>query len=237
MADAHLTTLARELTQALELDRAPVQVSYLDHPPAQLTEHPGGVPSVCTFFAQGQSESFFAGTKAHEDCEIGAFVLGIPPEGELGKRVMATIGTMQREGYLAPGEEAKVPHNATAPRFVAYGPLGSLSVAPTNVLLFARPKSAMLALEAAHFEAPMNGRPMCAIMPVLNGGAKVAVSMGCIGSRIYSEMGDDRLVVGIRGDYLDQFLADLKKIRHANEVVGSEDRSRKRASEERRRSG
>ena len=227
--------LADDLTRDLELAHPPVQISYLESPPVGVPEHPGGVPSVCTFFAEGRSHPFYAGVKSHEDCEIGAFVLGIAPEGELGQRLMGTVGLMQKEGYLAPGEEAQIPRNKTAPKFVAYGPLGSLPVPPTNVLLFARPKSAMLAMEAANGPVPMNGRPMCAIVPTLNQGAKVAVSIGCIGSRIYTEMGDDTMIVGVRGDHLADFAKALKRIRHANEVVGTEDRGRKAATAKRRR--
>lgn len=221
--------LAEELTRDLELTQPPVQISYLDSPPKGVPEHAGGVPSVCTFFAQGRTRPFYAGVKAHEDCEIGAFVLGIAPAGELGGRLMSTVGMMQKEGYLQPGEEAKIPHNATPPKYVAYGPLGTLPVPPTNVLLFARPKSAMLAMEAAAGPVPMNGRPMCAIVPTLNQGAKVAISMGCIGSRIYTEMGDDVLIVGVRGDHLAEFAKTVKRIRHANTLVGDEDSRRKKA--------
>ncbi|HZY93062.1 MAG TPA: DUF169 domain-containing protein [Thermoplasmata archaeon] len=228
MSDS-MQKLAEELTRDLELTQPPVQISYLDAPPAGVPEHPGGVPSVCTFFAEGRNRPFFAGLKAHSDCEIGAFVLGVAPEGEVGDRLMATVGLMQKEGYLQPGDEAKIPRNATPPKFVAYGPLGSLPVPPTNVLLFARPKSAMLAMEAAYGPVPMNGRPMCAIVPTLNQGAKVAVSMGCIGSRIYTEMSDDLLIVGVRGDHLGEFARAVKKIRHANRVIGAEDRQRKQA--------
>ncbi len=228
MTDSY-QTIAAELTRDLELTQPPVQISYLDTPPKGVPEHPGGVPSVCTFFAEGRAKPFYAGVKAHEDCEIGAFVLGIAPEGELGKRLMATVGLMQKEGYLAPGEEAKIPRNPKPPRFVAYGPLGSLPVPPTNVLLFVRPKSAMLAMEAAHGPVPMNGRPMCAIVPTLNQGAPVAMSMGCIGSRIYTEMGDDQMLFGVRGDHLAAFTESVRKIRHANAVVASEDSERKAA--------
>jgi uncharacterized protein (DUF169 family) len=219
--------LAEELSTGLELDQPPVQISYLESAPLGVPAHPGGVPSVCTFFAEGKERPFYAGIPAHEDCEVGAFVLGIPPHGELGGRLMATIGTMQKEGYLAPGEEARVPHNERPPKFVAYGPLGSLPMAPTGVLLFARPKSVMLALEAAHFQAPVLGRPMCSIMPTLNQGAPVAVSAGCIGSRIYTSMGDERMLVGIRGDHLTEFVSELGRIRSANRAVGTEDAQRK----------
>ena len=225
-----LHAIAEEMTRTLELTDPPVQISYLDEPPAGVPEHPGGVPSVCTFFAEGRARPFYASVKTHEDCEIGAFVLGIPPAGPHGERLMGTVGLMQKEGYLAPGEEAKIPRNATPPRFVAYGPLGSLPVPPTTVLLFARAKSAMLAVEAAGGSVPMNGRPMCAIVPTLNQGAKVALSLGCIGSRIYTSMGDDRLIVGVRGDHLSEFARSLARIRHANEVVATEDQRRKDAA-------
>jgi uncharacterized protein (DUF169 family) len=224
--------IAAQLVRQLELDTPPVQVSYLDAPPAGVAEHPGGVPSVCTFFAFGTEKPFYAGLPAHEECEIGAFVLGVPPTGDLGNRLMGTIGRMQKEGYLNPGEEAKVPHNERAPRFVAYGPLGSLPMPPTGVLLFAQPKAAMLAVEAAGSGSdgavvPMNGRPMCAILPIMNQGAPVAISLGCTGSRIYTDIGSDKMVVGIRGDRLASFARKLDTIVRANELVRAEDSARK----------
>jgi uncharacterized protein (DUF169 family) len=223
----NLAAIAQQLTDDLELTSPPVQVSYLDAAPSGVPAHPGGAPSVCTFFSEGRSRPFYADLPEHEACEVGAFVLGIAPEGQLGERLMATVGMMQKEGYLAPGEEAKIPRNAKPPKFVAYGPLGSLPMAPTNVLLFARPKSAMLAMEASAEPVPVNGRPMCAVVPTLNAGAPVAVSIGCIGSRIYTGMGDDQMLVGIRGDRLADFAQRLRKIRSANAAVGTEDRRRK----------
>ena len=229
----HLREIAAQLMKDVNLDLPPVHVSDLNSPPAGVAEHPGGVPSVCTYFALGTEKTFYAGLPQHEDCEIGAFVLGIPPAGSYGERLMGTLATMQKEGYLNPGEEAKVPHNETPPKYVAYGPLGSLPMAPTSVLLFARPDSAMLALEAAGAgpdaqPVPMNGRPMCAIMPIMNHGARVAVSLGCTGSRIYTDMGRDRMVVGVRGDHLDAFAEKLSRIVHANEWVRVEDSRRKK---------
>jgi uncharacterized protein (DUF169 family) len=227
-----LRAVADQLTQQLGLEMPPVQVSYLDHPPAGVPEHPGGVPSVCTFFAFGTRSAFYAGLPKHEDCEIGAFVLGIPPEGKVGGRLMATIGDMQKEGYLNPGEEAKVPHNAVPPKYVAYGPLGTLPVPPTGVLLFTNPRGAMLAAEAAGsspevWSVPMNGRPMCAILPILHQGAPVALSLGCTGSRIYTDIGVDKMVVGIKGDRLAAFSQKLDRIVRANEFVRAEDSARK----------
>lgn len=220
-------TLSQQITRDLELKEPPVQVTYLDHAPTGVPKHPGGSPSVCTFFSEGRKSAFYVDLSGHEACEIGAFVLGVAPEGEVGRRLMATVGMMQKEGYLAPGDEAKIPRNDTPPKFVAYGPLGSLPMAPTNVLLFARPKAAMLAMEASSKQVPVNGRPMCSVVPTLNHGAPVAVSIGCIGSRIYTQMGDDAMIVGVRGDFLKEFARRVATIKHANSVVADEDARRK----------
>ncbi|MCI4322271.1 MAG: hypothetical protein L3K05_08220, partial [Thermoplasmata archaeon] len=56
----HLRQIASDLSKDLELDHAPVQVTYLDAAPKGVAEHPGGVPSVCTFFAEGQKHAFYA---------------------------------------------------------------------------------------------------------------------------------------------------------------------------------
>jgi uncharacterized protein (DUF169 family) len=230
-----LQAIADQLTRQLELELPPVQVSYLEEPPKGVVEHPGGVPSVCTFFAFGAEKPFYAALPKHEDCEVGAYVLGIPPAGNVGERLTSTIGRMQSVGYLNPGEAAQVPHNERAPKYVAYGPLGSLPMPPTGVLLFAKPKSAMLAVEAAGSGADakpvtMNGRPMCAIMPILNQGAPVGISLGCTGSRIYTDIGADKMVVGIRGDHLGRFAEKLNRIVDANAVIASEDSARKKSS-------
>lgn len=233
---AEESELAQHLSQQLDLDLPPVQITYLHERPSGVPEHPGGVPSVCTFFAFGTRSPFFAALPGHEDCEIGAYVLGIPPEGAAGARLMSTLGTLEGAGYLNPGEAAKVPHNATPPEFVAYGPLGSLPFAPTAVLLFANPRAAMLAAEAGGAGAdawavPMNGRPMCAIVPILNQGAPVALSLACTGSRIYTDLGVDKMVIGVRGDRLKEFVARLDRIVQANEVVRAEDSARKSAAQ------
>ena len=233
--DDELRSVAKQLTEQLGLDLPPVQITYSEQPPTGIPRHPGGVPSVCTFFAYGSRSAFYAELPQHEDCEIGAFVLGIPPQGATGERLMGTLATMQKEGYLNPGEEAAVPHNASPPKFVAYGPLGTLPLAPTSVLMFARPEGAMLAAEAAGaapevWSIRMNGRPMCAIVPVLNQGTPVALSLGCTGSRIYTEIGSDKMVVGVRGDRLLDFAKKLDRIVRANQFVRTEDTARKRAA-------
>lgn len=221
------------LTEALELESPPMQLRYEDRAPAGLPARREAAPSVCTFFADGRSRSFYADRSAHEQCEIGAYVMGLPMEGALGGRLSETVGWMESIGYLAPGEAAQIPHQTKAPAGVSYGPLGSAQSTPTAVLLFVAPKALMWVYEAyrrAWPQAPaipVLGRPMCSIVPVLTGGTPLAVSTGCAGSRVYTQMKDSELLVGLRGDAVAPFVEALRAIRSANRDVTRENERRR----------
>jgi uncharacterized protein (DUF169 family) len=234
--------VAQQLTKDLDLDVTPVQISFLDAPPAGLKEHPGGVPSWCSFWADARKEGFYAPIAQHESCEIGAFVLGIPPEGDVGKRLMDTLGWMQGQGYLAKGEEAGIPHRSKASKYVAYAPLGAISAAPSAVVLFAKPSSAMVAMEAASpgkahpFGITMSGRPACAVIPsVLEGKVPVAVSLGCAGFRQFTEISGDKMLVAVRGDHVESFAKSVRELKKANVAVDGEMARRKQAAKEKKR--
>jgi uncharacterized protein (DUF169 family) len=221
--------IAEHLHDDLELHRAVVAVHYRDLPAPDSVPHGPPAPSVCSFFLGAQDQTFQASMSDHTDCEIGAYVLGVPPGGELGRRLGATVDWMVKEHYLLEGEAASIPHNPRAPPHVVYGPLGKAREIPTAVLLFVKARGAMLATEAAHQAWPTQGppplltRPMCAILPVLNSGAPMAISVGCAGSRLYTQMGDDEVLVGVRGDALLPFADAVHRVRRANDRVWAHD--------------
>ncbi len=228
--------VAAQLEQDLELDTPPVHISYLETPPAGVPEHPGGAPSACTFWAEGRTESFYAPLAKHDACEIGAYVMGMPPEGKVGERLQETIGMFEKIEYVGKGEAAVIPHNPTAPKFVQYGPLAEASSPPTVALIFTNPANAMVALEAASrgkahpFDVPVTGRPACSVVPVvLSGKAPVAMTLGCAGFRQYTEVGKDKVMIAVRGDHLEKFASDVHKIREANGMVDGEMARRKAA--------
>jgi uncharacterized protein (DUF169 family) len=239
-----LSEISKQLTADLELDTPPVHISYLEAAPAGVKQHPGGVPSACTFWADGRTSSFFAPLKDHEACEIGAFVMGVPPEGDVGHRLMETIGMFEKIEYVGKGEAFGIPHNAQAPKFVHYGPLAEATRTPTVAVIFASPANAMVALEAASqgkahpFDVPVTGRPACSVVPtVLSGKSPVAMSLGCAGFRQFTEVGKDKVLIAVRGDHLEQFAHELHKLREANQMVDREMARRKSAAPRGRKKG
>lgn len=228
--------VAELLREDLGLRELPVQLTYLDAPIEGAAKDAGALPSVCSFFMTGMTRPVQAPQSDHQECEIGAFVMGIEPKGPLGDRLMGTVGWMEKVGYLSPGEAMKIPKNAKAPNWVAYAPLGSIPEEPSVVLLTTGPRGLMLVVEATALgrptlpPAPLLARPMCSLVPVLLQGTPVAVSVGCAGSRINTEMPDSEVLVGVRGDALMELADAVHHLKRANEQVWKEDVDRRAKS-------
>ena len=79
----------------------------------------------------------------------------------------------------------------------------------------------MLLGEAIHAsgvgcDTSLVGRPTCAAIPRVMSSGRPASNLGCIGNRVYTEMGDDELYFVIPGSQLDLIVEKLKLIVHAN---------------------
>src|SRR5260370_25089941 len=97
--------------------------------------------------------------------------------------------------YVKPEEVPRIPRWAKGPAGIAYAPLGDSPFAPDVVWFSCKPSAAMLLNEAANRAgiasgAPALGRPTCMALPAsLQHGA--ILSLGCIGNRIYTGLGED----------------------------------------------
>lgn len=235
---ANMNEISEVLRTGLSLTEPPVQITYLQEEPVGLAEYAGEVPSGCTYWGAGVEKAFYARLADHFNCEIGAFVMGVQPEGELKERLFGTIGKMEDEGYLAKGEANSIPHLKAAPPFVCYGPLGSLPFRPDVVVMFVAPDAAMLGLEGASFgkahpfPVPVTGRPACSIIPyILQEVQPVAVSFGCTGFRTYVDNAKGKVLMAVRGDSIEEFSNSIVKIASANRLVSEENIERRRRIE------
>jgi uncharacterized protein (DUF169 family) len=96
-------------------------------------------------------------------------------------------------------------------------------VAPDVVLVAGTPRQMMLLQEAAaragETTAPMLGRPTCMAVPAVMNGASVVSSLGCVGNRIYTGIGDDAFYTVIDGSALERIVAQLGTIVSANATL------------------
>jgi uncharacterized protein (DUF169 family) len=216
--------LENKISLALQLGRRAVAVSFLSAPPTGVARFEGSQPSSCSFWRLAASgKVFYTVPEHHFNCAVGAYTHNIPLSAERQGETDATLNMMFELGYVRPEEVPQIPRLAQTPKAIVYAPLGEASAAPDVVLFACTPRAAMLLNEAAaragvSAAAPAFGRPTCMALPAsLRHGA--ILSLGCIGNRVYTGLGDDEMYVIIRGSDLVKVALELSTITNANDAL------------------
>ncbi len=229
-----LTLLEGTLNTELGLTRRPVAISFHDSPPAGLDKFTGTEPSGCSFWRlAGDGRSFYTVPSDHFNCPIGSHTHSISLPNERQKELGDTLSFMSDIGYIRVEEVGKIPTLPKQPNVIAYAPLGEAVTPPDVVVLVGKPGSIMLLVEAAAragvtTQFPVFGRPTCMTIPAAMQSGFVG-SSGCIGNRVYTEIGDDELYVAVRGTDLEKVVGELETIINANEDLREYHRTRKKA--------
>ena len=202
----------------------PVGVAFLDHEPTGIKKIEGTQPSSCSFWRlAAEGRTFYTLPENHFNCAVGAYTHNIPLSPEREKETGDTLKMMFDLGYVRPEEVPQIPRLAKTPKAIVYSPLGEMPVDPDVVLFALKPSAAMLLQEAAGRAgvgtgAPALGRPTCMAIPAAMSHGAVA-STGCIGNRIYTDIGEDELYVTLRGQDLERIAAELDTIANANTTL------------------
>jgi uncharacterized protein (DUF169 family) len=109
------------------------------------------------------------------------------------------------------------------PAAIAYASLGDASFVPDVVLFACKPSGAMLLNEAAARAgiasgAPALGRPTCMALPASRQAGSI-LSLGCVGNRVYTGLGEDELYFVVRGEDLAALTNELEVITGANDAL------------------
>jgi uncharacterized protein (DUF169 family) len=226
--------IEQTLTSALNLSRRPVAVSFRDTPPAGVPAFAGSEPSGCSFWrVAAAGRTFYTVASDHYNCPIGAHTHAFTLPASRAPELEQTLGLMARIGYVRMEEVPGIPILPETPAAVVYAPLGDTPVDPDVVLVAGRPGRLMLLLEAAGragvaTQPGLLGRPTCMALPAALAGGAVA-SAGCIGNRIYTDLGDDELYVTVPGRDVVRVAGELATIIAANDTLAGYHRDRRRA--------
>jgi uncharacterized protein (DUF169 family) len=106
-------------------------------------------------------------------------------------------------------------------------------VDPDVVLVAGRPGPLMRVMETVlraglQSQVPFLGRPTCMALPAALAGGVIA-STGCIGNRVYTDLGDDELYVAIPGRDLARLADEAQTIAAANASLAEYHRGRRQA--------
>ena len=224
----------RQLTGALGLPRRPVAVAFRSSPPPGVPKFSGIVPSGCSFWRLAAAErTFYTVPADHHNCPIGSYTHNIPLPPERAAELPQTLGLMTELGYLKMEEVPGIPRLPQTPSVVIYAPLAEAPVDPDVVLVAGRPGRVMLLQEAAlragiAAPAPLLGRPTCMALPASMAQGVIA-STGCVGNRVYTDLGEDELYVMIPGKDVARVAAEAQTIASANQKLSDYHRERRRA--------
>jgi uncharacterized protein (DUF169 family) len=216
--------LEQRIAAAVKLSRRPVAVSFLDSAPAGIEKFEGSEPSSCSFWRLAAAgRVFYTLPENHFNCAVGAYTHNITLSPERENETAQTLKFMFDLGYVKAEEVPQIPRLAKAPVAIVYAPLGETPAPPSVVLFACKPSSAMLLGEAANRAgvasgAPALGRPTCMALPAsLQMGA--ILSLGCIGNRVYTGLGEDEMYFVLRGQDLAAVDEALATIRSANTAL------------------
>jgi uncharacterized protein (DUF169 family) len=201
--------------------RRPVAVTFLQDAPSNAKKFEGTEPSGCSFWRlAAEGRTFYTVPENHFNCAVGAYTHNIALSPEREKETEQTLKLMFDLGYVKPEEVPQIPRLPKTPKAILYTPLGEATGVPDVVLFAVKPSAAMLLQEAANRAgvgsgAPALGRPTCMALPAaLQHGA--ITSLGCIGNRVYTGLGEDEMYVVLRGKDLPAVVEALKTIGTAN---------------------
>ena len=227
------TALERRLMETARLRRRPVAIAFLDAPPAGVPAYRGRQPSGCSFWRlAAEGRAFYTVPGDHYNCAIGSYThqISLPPER--ARELDQTLAFMTGLGYVRMEEVPAIPRLPRSPGAVMYAPLGETPQAPDVVVLADAPGRLMLVQEAAGRAGvastlPLLGRPTCMALPAALGGGAV-LSTGCIGNRVYTDVGDEALYVVLPGRSLEAVVDALTEVRRANDELAAYHGERRR---------
>lgn len=211
--------LASQLQDTLSLMSPPLAITFVDDtvvdvaafdepmPEALPDGRTGRVPAGCVFWMKAVDKTFSTVAKDHANCSVGSVTHGFKSLDEVADKsdVAAIVGA----GWVSPEVFPKIPVIGKKYNQVIYGTLAETPVEPDVVFLRVNAKQAMIisdALPALRFE----GKPQCHIIAIAREQRQVALSVGCMLSRVRTGMSNNEMTCAIPGDQLAEFVQKLK---------------------------
>jgi uncharacterized protein (DUF169 family) len=226
------TSQAAQLQALLGLHWSPIAVAFQASAPADLQRIGSAGPSGCTYWKlAAEGKIFYTEAADHYNCPIGSFTHGIDLPPAQAQELEGMVGMMIGLDYIRQEEIPSIPRRDAPFSVALYAPLAEAPFAVDVVLVRGHAKQMMLMAEAAgaaglSSDGALMGRPTCAMIPAAIQSGSVTTSLGCIGNRVYTDLGDDEFYAAIPGSKLAPLLDKLATIVSANRELENFHRAR-----------
>jgi len=222
--------LAKELKDAIGLQTPPLAISFSLEAPLGVEPHDGvipepypdgrsgRVPAGCVFWIQGVEKTFTTVPEDHFNCSVGSVTHGLKTLEEVMNN--EDVEKLLESGWVTTEEAMALPFVKESPQYITYAPLSDTPVEPDVVLLRINGMQAMI-IHDAFKDIVFVGKPQCHIIPISKEEGKVAISTGCMLSRVRTGMSPNDMTCTIPAHKIEDIIQRLKERRKANSFVTS----------------
>lgn len=222
--------LAANLTKVLGLQHPPIAITFSQQAPEGVSLFEGDMPAPsgdgrtgkvaagCVFWIKSAAQTFTTAPQDHYNCSVGSVTHGLKKLEEVMENEDVQ-GILECE-WVTPEEAMSLPVLKEQPKFITYGPLADTPIDPDVVLLRLNAFQAMV-IHDAFGDMPIVGKPQCHIIPMAKEDNQIAMSTGCMLSRVRTGMSPDELTCTIPARRLSEVITRLEARKAANAAVSA----------------
>ena len=230
MSQTLFETWHLDLQELLGLAVPPVAIAFVGQVPAAIgrikrTMPPpttdgrtGAVAASCVFWIEGTQSVFVTVAEDHGNCSVGCLTHGFKTMEQIAHS--ADVAALCETGWVTPEAVAKVAVVREKPTSIVYGPLRDMPVEPSVILLRLNGKQQML-LHDAWRGLRFEGKPQCHIIPIAKESGELAVSVGCMLSRVRTGMSNNEVTCAIPASRVSALIERLRAARAADNAVAA----------------
>jgi uncharacterized protein (DUF169 family) len=230
MSQSRFETWQRDLQDLLGLASPPVAITFINYvpagvgriertrPPATADGRTGAVAASCVFWVEGTRGVFATTAEDHGNCSVGGLTHGFKTMAEIARN--ADIAALCETGWVTPDAVAKIAVVRDKPKSIVYGPLRDMPIEPSVILLRLNGKQQML-LHDAWPDLRFEGKPQCHIIPIAKESGEIAVSVGCMLSRVRAGMSNNEVTCAVPASRVSSLIERLRAARTADTAVAA----------------
>ncbi len=222
--------LAVALSELLNLETAPIAITFAEAVPADIPVYggvipapmpdgrTGAVPAGCVFWMQATERTFVTLPADHGNCSVGSLTHGLKTMQEVVGN--ADVAALLASGWVTMDMVPQIPVVRQRPECIVYGPLAATRSDPDVVLLRLNPKQVMI-LHDALPDMRMEGKPQCHIIALAKEQSAVAASVGCMLSRVRTGLPNSQMTCAVPAQRLAEVVERLQATCAADTAVAA----------------
>jgi len=228
MSASNWKALAGELSSVLNLQTPPIAITFSSEAPEGVSRfagpmpdptpdgRTGKVPAGCVFWGEAAAKTFTTIAEDHGNCSVGSLTHGFKTLSEVAGN--QDVAALLASGWVTMDAVPHIPVVKDKPNFVTYGPLSDAAADPDVVFLRLNPKQVMV-LHDAWPSLQFEGKPQCHIIPIAKESGKVAVSVGCMLSRVRTGLPNSEMTCAVPAARLEEVVDKLRETARADNTV------------------